>query len=649
MANTSTNISNYLLERNPSANTNVASTMGNIFYSDSTIPFYRIATVVDIIVDDKHPFFGKNLKNPDYINSTTVSTQQIPANYKNNIPDPRDLDYSYIGRAKIRFDSEKNISEESFSWAIPLDSTITQYPLLNEQVLIMKISGNYYYTKPFNCFNYGSTNVNFTNERRLNPKYSTASPFEPDPLRKSYTSHPLLKNQAGIGYLGSYFILNPYIRNVKKFEGDTVIESRFGQSIRFTAYDDNRKNDNGGNRYSSYKVDDLFDQSTNGGYGNPRIVIRNRQRNIAKDSVQSGVHRKLPKIEAIKDFEKNYGGQIEEDINNDGSTIEISSGIIKTKWISSVYKSIFIENNEEQTGFSPNGCTKFKFPTLDGDQIVINTDRLILSSRLQETLHFSKKRYGIVTDSEYTVDANDQIVMTTNALTCLNSPLIYLGQYGENNEPALLGQTTVDWLYDLCNWLLDHVHWYHHVHPHPHVHEDAGLWDKLYTQDANPDQTQISVQQIRLKLLRDSLHRTLSRRVFLTGGGYAEGRNGVKPKGSEGDCKEPIVINMVNGMGGITAFKGRNRREGPLKTIFKYENEPKDLVGLQEKINKLESLPNVTSLSQSDQLKDIYKKPINEWVDSIDNQEAKLLLSDPGISRLMNSKGTLDPLTKKYG
>jgi hypothetical protein len=211
-------------------------------------------------------------------------------------------------------------------------------------------------------------------------------------------------------------------------------------------------------------------------------------------------------------------------------------------------------------------------PVLTGDQIVINTDRLVLSSRFAETLHFSKQRYAVVTDNEYSVDANDQVVITTNRLTCLNSPQIFLGQYGETNEPAMLGQTTVDWLYDLCNWMLDHVHWYHHVHPHPHGHEDAGAINQQNTMDAQPDQTQIPVQQITLKLLRDNLHKTLSRRVFLTGGGYAPGSNGVKPPGSGAECRDPVKINTVTGEGVVGDFKGRNRREGPVQIEFEFQD-----------------------------------------------------------------------------
>jgi len=528
----------------------------------------QLAVVVDVIFNENHVKLQDEYKQK-------INPQTVPLNYKNEPAKENDVDFSYIGRAKVRILSqEKKSSVEKLPWAIPLDQTITQYPLVNELVLVQKVGNNYYYSKPLNKFNF-PTNIDYTVETVYSENGKPAVPFYFDGNRATYTSAPIYSKYNNIGYVGEYFISNPFIRLIRKNEGDTAIESRFGQSIRFSAYDNNRLNDKGS--YPSYALNsNLLKESSGGGYGNPKITIRNRQRNISLDEPQQ-LHPKLPPIPKITPSEKNFGGQIDEDINNDGSTIQITSGKTESDWKTTVYKSIFGktsngEPTEEQVRYNPKGSTTFKFPVLDGDQIVINTDRLILSSRFAETLHFSKKRYAVTTDSEYTVDANDNVVITTNNTACINAPQIFLGQYGETNEPVLLGQTTVDWMYDLCNWLLDHVHWHHHVHPHPHTHPRSGDATPENTKDANPDQTQIPVQQIKLKLLRDNLHKTLSRRVFVTGGGYAPGSNGVKPPGSGGECKDPVEINTVTGAGVVGDFKGRNRREGPVQVEFEFED-----------------------------------------------------------------------------
>jgi len=528
----------------------------------------QLAVVVDVIFNENHVKLQDEYKQK-------INPQTVPLNYKNEPAKENDVDFSYIGRAKVRILSqEKKSSVEKLPWAIPLDQTITQYPLVNELVLVQKVGNNYYYSKPLNKFNF-PTNIDYTVETVYSENGKPAVPFYFDGNRATYTSAPIYSKYNNIGYVGEYFISNPFIRLIRKNEGDTAIESRFGQSIRFSAYDNNRLNDKGS--YPSYTLNsNLLKESSGGGYGNPKITIRNRQRNISLDEPQQ-LHPKLPPIPKITPSEKNFGGQIDEDINNDGSTIQITSGKTESDWKTTVYKSTFGktsngEPTEEQVRFNPKNSTPFVLPTLNGDQIVINTDRLVLSSRFAETLHFSKKRYAVTTDSEYTVDANDNVVITTNNTACINAPQIFLGQYGETNEPVLLGQTTVDWMYDLCNWLLDHVHWHHHVHPHPHTHPRSGDATPENTKDANPDQTQIPVQQIKLKLLRDNLHKTLSRRVFVTGGGYAPGSNGVKPPGSGGECKDPVEINTVTGAGVVGDFKGRNRREGPVQVEFEFQD-----------------------------------------------------------------------------
>jgi len=153
--------------------------------------FLKLAVVVDIILDDKHPFFGKTTDNVNSQPPPTIKYQQIPVNYENTIPSPSDTDYSYIGRAKVRIlGEEQQTAYEKLPWAIAMDNTITQLPLINEQVLVLKIGETYYYTKPFNRFNYLGTNGDFVTEKSNSDKNKSAVPYLLPPNRKSYVSHP---------------------------------------------------------------------------------------------------------------------------------------------------------------------------------------------------------------------------------------------------------------------------------------------------------------------------------------------------------------------------------------------------------------------------------------------------------------------------
>jgi len=486
-------------------------------------------------LDDSHPLFNTEISN--------VSVpQEFPANSQNKPAKNTDKFYGDVGMALVRLCySQQGVENQDLVRAYPLDKSCTSYPLLNEVVGIINYFGVHYYTNTINYRNFTNSNADFRFEQTygFNPKNQGVfknGVLVSNVIGPNSTLAPINdpSNLPFNGILGKYFWFNNSIRNLRRYEGDTIVESRFGQSIRFSAYDSNRHNDVG--QYPDYmdpKANKNPFSGTIDGGGNPMILIRNRQRPISRGDKPLN--------------EVNVGGYIEEDVNKDGSSIHITSGLTVSKFTSTVSKAYFSKNNpEEQTAFSPHGSTTFTFPKLTGDQIVINSDRLVLSSKAQETIHFSKKRYMVVTDDEYTVDADKQIVLTTNQKTVINSPAIYLGEYNNTNEPAILGQTCVDWLYDLCNIMMLHTHWYAHTHP------NVGKED--------PSVTQALVQWKELSKLRDSLHTLLSRRVFLTGGGFAPGQDG----GKSTPESNPVTITKIGGELSPTGipgnWAGRSRR-----------------------------------------------------------------------------------------
>lgn len=174
--------------------------------------------------------------------------------------------------------------------------------------------------------------------------------------------------------LGSYF-KDKKIHRLKLFEGDTIIQSKFGQSIRLSGYN-NQKND-----------------------FNPTIVIRNK--------------------EAAKFDGVDVGTAIQEDINGDGGSIVLSSG--------EKNKIPFIPGTPDKLGGSdfkarPDKNAKIlfsgtkddyafeKFPSsYEGNQCFITSDRLVFSSRKNETIFWSKGNYGVITDGIYSVDADNGI------------------------------------------------------------------------------------------------------------------------------------------------------------------------------------------------------------------------------------------------
>lgn len=462
--------------------------------------FYELeeAVVLDVILDDKHPAFTDELDANDF-----------PPNIDGSEPVSGTNDYGQIGAIKFRFlNSERGKDKEQLGWAYPIENTgITEWPLMNEMVIVGRYMESYFYSRKLNFKSVVNSNASFITERvsgwvsENTDEYNNGEPYTGP---KSVMNFFGGENYKGV--LGNYFKFNPKIRSIKRYEGDTILESRFGSSIRFGAYDDNRNNDSG-----------IEGEYEDGG-GNPKIILRNRQAPI-----------KNPEGFTAK-------GYTEEDINKDGSSVHITSGKTVSKFKTTCQKIMFSKSiKQEQPKFSPDGSTDFDYPKQDGEQIVINSDRLIFSSKANETIHFSKKRYAIVTDDEYTVDSNKQIVLTTNEKTVLNSPFIFLGEFEQAAEPVLLGRTTTAWDMALCDWILLQTEWMielceewlaKHLHDLD-SHKDVQVAPKSeWVSKLNKHISDLKKLREKLIELRDRAPKNMSNRVFTVGGGGAPGQKG---------------------------------------------------------------------------------------------------------------------------
>lgn len=212
-----------------------------------------------------------------------------------NDPDyesPKDL-------GKIRYEilyTNINISrsEEITQPAYPLFSFIRQYPLQSEIVMIVPGPSadlndgagrqDYFYFPPYALWN--STNHNSF------PNLAEYSKFLASYYNSKEYDNQLNEDEDTPDFpLGLTFSENKNIRSLRPFEGDVILESRFGQSIRFGSTVVGSKNLN---KWSNSEEP-----------GQPITIIRNGQ------GEQSN---------------KDYFEPVVEDINIDDSSIWLTSG-----------------------------------------------------------------------------------------------------------------------------------------------------------------------------------------------------------------------------------------------------------------------------------------------------------------------------------
>lgn len=239
---------------------------------------------------------GKNTGNgaPFYIGrvKSIVLTPYLDAS---KTPNPDYASAADIG--KIRFDriyamvtSTKTGDENGFAY--PMTSFVKQYPLIGEIVAIFKGPSDdlndsrdaqkMYYMPAYALWNAVNHNVmpnmaemsQFYSKYTVNPGYGGSSGQAPE-FPKGYT-----------------FTESGKVRSLTNFEGDSILEGRFGQSIRF------------GSTVTGFRG---FNQwSDSGTNGDPITIIRNGQGSVTNE---------LDKFASTV-----------EDINTDGASIYMTAG-----------------------------------------------------------------------------------------------------------------------------------------------------------------------------------------------------------------------------------------------------------------------------------------------------------------------------------
>jgi hypothetical protein len=323
---------------------------------------------------------------------------------------------AYIGAIKFRKRNAMHIDEGNLPIALPIDRSIKSLPVRNELVNIIENGdGTYSY-------------------RRITTSNNPNNTAEPNTIEKSFTVIKEEKNQStnykkvietGISRtnkddsrkyngFGKYYTTHTNLHNLKLYEGDTIIESRFGQSIRLSGYN-NPKN--------------IFA---------PTLIIRNGESSVNNIAQTNSV---------------------EEDINRDGSTLIMSSGEHELGFIPGTV------DNKGIGDFQTKPDTFLDYPDkLKGDQLLLSSGRIILSSRNAEMIFYSKKNYGFISDGGMSIDnkgglditVNDDINIDTNGnninfKTGTNGSLFFGTGGSTPLEPIAKGQQLVDILSDLID------------------------------------------------------------------------------------------------------------------------------------------------------------------------------------------------------
>jgi hypothetical protein len=280
--------------------------------------------------------------------------------------------------------------------AYPFDKNMLTYPIIGETIVVLQIKNNYYwlpYTKTIYP-NYRENWLISESTKEREPSTTNAKKREYETVKTTGTPNQKPVQQTS---KKSEYAVKETIHYLKPKQGDTIITGRVGQTIRFSE----------------------FFLSSDDKTSSPSIFIRNKQSSELDT--------------------KPIGELVEEDINKDGSSIYITSNKVKIPFKEVVEK--------KKIAFKDYPSSE----KLEGNQIYINSDRVLISSKSQELILFGAKNTGVITDGRFSIDAangvyahseNDDIVLhTINGKNVFinsdSSGKIYLGKNkGEGDAGA---------------------------------------------------------------------------------------------------------------------------------------------------------------------------------------------------------------------
>jgi hypothetical protein len=336
-------------------------------------PVQNVGRVVSIVLDETHPRFKElgewnGLGTIEYV----LVDQPVPVN-------------------------------QLYPTAKPYDPSIRSFPLINEIVLISSFPntdiGEFssskiaYYVSIVGIWNHPHHNAFPQNSNILPPSQ------EKDYTQTEVGSVRRVTDQSTEIFLGRTFVERGNIHPLLPFEGDRILEGRWGNSIRF----------------GSTVTDSVNTWSSTGTNGDPITILRNGQ------GVQS---------------EEGWVPTIE-DVNNDDSSIYLTS----TQKIP--LQSQAVEANQY---FSyPDNRKPTNPDEYAGRQVILNSGRLVFNTTQDHLLLSSQKSIGFT--------AIESINFDTTGPVTLQAGDVYLGSKNAT-ESVLLGDSTVQLLDTLIGELV---------------------------------------------------------------------------------------------------------------------------------------------------------------------------------------------------
>lgn len=311
-------------------------------------------------------------------------------------------EWNGIGAIFYQFVNQSGTTSE-ISYALPYDSQLKTYPLVNEIVLLFSLPNqqigvntanqSYFYLKPLGIWNHPHHDAypNLVNSN--NPQQSQDyKATDQGVVRRVTDGSTEVELNSPVNPSQNTFVEKADIHPLMPYMGDSLLEGRHGQSLRF-----------GSTAKSKSEINNNW--SAAGTNGDPITILRNGQ--------------------PVKVSDKGWI-PIVENISQDLSSV----------YLTSYQKIPFSLANENFISYTtpPTLPAQFANP-----QIILNSDRVVINAKTDSVLISGQNSVGISSNGSVNIDASSHYISSND---------IKLGSKNAT-QPVLLGDNTVDLLIEL--------------------------------------------------------------------------------------------------------------------------------------------------------------------------------------------------------
>jgi hypothetical protein len=368
----------------------------------------------------------------------TAIVEDIIINEKNGKYLKYSRDGSNIGEAKVRIvPNDANAQLKDLKSAFPLDINIQEFPFVGEQVIVFPAAGTLFYTRKLSTKRKITDNISTTMQRHLAPSDATAVRDTRELSRRGVPTNSTRTSTSG----NDLPRLNIDTRPVRSSPGDLIVQGRFGNAIRVGS--------------------NLFSDPT----------VRTPQPNIL---LTAGFWRTPTQLSTtqITPYSLAY-----ENINKDRSSIWMVSDQNVSFEAATAKSTSKKKAHMVSSLINPGGPSEY-----NGAQIFINSDRVILNSKLNEISLFSNREINLSALKSITLDTESSILASSNQNVTIKADgdiylkgktitlksdqdlsyktdgnytiigkKIFIGRYADKTHPMVSGSELATWLQRLMD------------------------------------------------------------------------------------------------------------------------------------------------------------------------------------------------------